>query len=266
MKKYNDKFEELLYATCKENFDEIQDIKDIDIPNFDNQFDKFKSKIDKESENKKNKCIYLKVAGLVAAMFICIYVIPTLYQVPCVNAIKKNFDNSMVRISGEIRSIIIDDKNNESRNTLDSHKKDIFNVENSEETSITNLYESIDSAQKDINYKIVKPFYMLEGYIIDRVEVIDVENISTVNQVYIKDGKHNIAINQSPIEDNSTTVISSNLDSKYEETYINDTKVIFLIEEESSYAIWNKDGFRFTIIATRGLSKKEIVKIINELK
>lgn len=269
MKKYNNQFEELIHATSIENIDEIEDIENIDIPDFDEQFSKFKSKVDKGKGIKKTKHTHVKVAGLVAAMFIGIYVIPTLYQVPSVIAIKKDIDNSIVRISGEIRSIIIKSDNGEHSDdfyTSNGHNKDFLDLENSDEGSTTDLYESIASAQKDINYIISSPFYIPEGYTLDYVEVIDSKNIPIISQSYIKDEDNKIIITQSLVEENSTTVISSQLDSKYEEAYIDDIKVMLLLRDKNSFAVWIKDGFIFEISAIKGLHKEEILKIIKEIK
>lgn len=126
-------------------------------------------------------------------------------------------------------------------------------------------YDSIEEAEKATGINIEEATWMVEGYNFSQVVVIDKgEEGIFVRQIFLG---NNSKIDFEKLSEDLDIDSDHNAYEKVESIEIKDVGVEILKREDGTYkAIWNANGFRYSVIANPEVSKEEVIKIVEGLE
>lgn len=238
-----DKLEELIEQTINEEYRELDIVKNVSIPDFNETMKEFRSNVEKSEKNNnvKRKNFFMKLgykkfsatAALVAFLVI----------------------GSM--------SLSLNNKLNIFNNT----KQESAGGENG--VQIPNPLKTVDSIEeleKACGFNVEEVTYVPEGYEKGDILYIDITNEDKVARQLVidKDGE------KIEFEKHSEKLDIKgdwSVYDKEEKVEINDLKVTLHYRNKGLFkATWSSDGFKYDIFSSKEIDKSEIIKMINNLK
>lgn len=238
-----DKLEELIEQTINEKYKELDIVKNVSIPDFDETMKEFRRNLEKEEKNnnpKKNyffmKLSYRKFS--VTAAVLAFLVIGSM-------------------------SLGLNDK----LNIFNNAKQESVGRENG--VQIPNplkTVNSIEELEKACGFNVEEVTYVPEGYEKSDLIYIDITNQDKlVRQLFIDKDSEKIEFEKH--SEKLDVKGDWNVYDKEEKVKINDLNVtLHYINNEIFKATWNEHGFEYDIFSSKAIDKSEIIKIIKNLK
>lgn len=238
-----DKLEELIEQTINEEYKELDVVKNVSVPDFNETMKEFRSNLEKEEKNNqlKKKSFLMKLGykkfSATAALLAFLVI-----------------GSMSLGLNGKL-------------NIFNNTKQESVGEENG--VQIPNplkTVNSIEELEKACGFRVEEVTYVPEGYEKDELIYIDITDEDKVaRQLFIDEDDEKIEFEKH--SDKLDIKGDWNVYDKEEKIEINDLKVtLHYINNEIFKATWNQDGFKYDIFSSKSIDKSEVIKIINNLK
>jgi len=253
---------------------EIDEIKNIKVPDFNTMMKELVSEIESENSNTGNieKQSYEKVGNLIilkkgAIIGIAVVVIgilsPLVFQPTKIDAFGRLLVKTVTIIRDNI--IAISDRSKGAKDQPPAAKRD---AENTQELNFSDKkVMTIAEAEAIVGYHIYTPQYVPEGYSLKDIRFIN--NADLYNEVeisYENESNGFIRIKQKPISIGGTGVSGINIKEDKCNIYAVDDYYVYFFKNKLNVltGIWDNKEYRFDINAT--ISEEEAIEVIKSMK
>lgn len=268
-----DVLDELLEDVFANNWQDIKDLGDIEVPDMSEMLDNFEQDINRESKvidyrvilgkkakRKRLKSVVSKI-GIAASIFIIAFGLSIYFDTSKGQAFRFDIIKTFTELKDGV--YFVHQSNVDDKEEIEGSKTQC----SSDDSSISKENMTLEQAKKEIPFKVLYPTYLPNGYKLKGISWRRfVDGINVVEQVY-KNRDEYFTISQ---HSNATDVDSiTNADSSragLESIKLRGTDVIIVSGQgQFSYAKWYEDGFKYEI-SVYSLEDEEIIKTIKGLK
>jgi len=249
---------------------EIDEIKNIKVPDFNTMMKELVSEIESENSNTGNieKQSYEKVGNLIilkkgAIIGIAVVVIgilsPLVFQPTKIDAFGRLLVKTVTIIRDNI--IAISDRSKGAKNQPPIAMRD------TEDTQELPSSKTMAEAELAAGYHIYTPQYIPEGYSLVDVSLINYENLYCEVDITYKDESNGfIKIKQRPLSIGQTGVSGINIKEDKCNIYTIDNYNVYFLKTKAKTrtGFWNNNDYRFDINTT--IPEEEAIEVIKSMK